>query len=427
MKKALIILLALILCTTCVFFLAACDKEKPVYETEDIKYDLSDDKSYYTVTYVGNTESGIIEIPEKIDGIPVTKIGKDAFNVEKSKANIKEVTLPKTITEISEDAFGGCTTLVKVTLPNGLKAIRKGAFAGCGNIEDIIIPSTVEFVSKDAFTGCDKLVETVDDIEYVDNWALRKTKKSLKNLKFRFETVGISDGFSTSDKAHITLPVAVRHIHSTFIYLDPDCLTTHPNGMVYLGNWLYSTSNVEYGAVLDLLSYTIGVLPTAFSEYSSAVRIHFSEVNIPKEVVTMYSFPNSSGKITVDEDNPYFKSINGVLFTKDEKTLLCMPNGTSRSTYTVPDTVTKIGKYAFFQNHIDSITLPSSLEEIGAYAFSESRIKSIKIPESVTEIKENAFKGCRFLESVTLPSRLVTIDDTAFDGCNLLDPKPHIN
>ena len=62
MKKALIILLALILCTTCVFFLAACDKEKPDYEAEGIKYDLSDDKSYYTVTYVGNTESGIIFI-----------------------------------------------------------------------------------------------------------------------------------------------------------------------------------------------------------------------------------------------------------------------------------------------------------------------------------------------------------------------------
>ena len=51
--------------------------------------------------------------------------------------------------------------------------------------------------------------------------------------------------------------------------------------------------------------------------------------------------------ITVDEGNPNYKAVDGVLFSKDDKTLIAYPKGKEGTTYTIPASVTEIGRYAF--------------------------------------------------------------------------------
>ena len=123
--------------------------------------------------------------------------------------------------------------------------------------------------------------------------------------------------------------------------------------------------------------------------------------------------------ITVDEGNPNYKAVDGVLFSKDDKTLIAYPKGKEGTTYTIPASVTKIGSDAFYGcSGLTSVTIPVGVTEIGGYAFSGcSDLTSVTIPASVTIIGSNAFSGCSGLTSVTIPASVTVIGDYAFSGC----------
>lgn len=98
---------------------------------------------------------------------------------------------------------------------------------------------------------------------------------------------------------------------------------------------------------------------------------------------------------TVGSGNAKYKSVNGLLLSKDGKTLIAGVNGG----VTIPDSVTKIG--------------------IKAFAGCRS-LTSVIIPASVTSIGHNAFVSCSGLTSVTIPVSVTVIDGGAFFDCNNL-------
>jgi len=78
--------------------------------------------------------------------------------------------------------------------------------------------------------------------------------------------------------------------------------------------------------------------------------------------------------ITVHEENSKFKSIDGVLFSKDGKYLYTYPGGKTDESYVIPDGVEKVESSAFYGNSfIKSITIPSSVKSFGYYVFGGSK------------------------------------------------------
>lgn len=94
-------------------------------------------------------------------------------------------------------------------------------------------------------------------------------------------------------------------------------------------------------------------------------------------------------------------------------------NGNKVTELVIPDGVTKIGKYAFFNCYdLASVTIPNSVTEIGEYAFKDcDGLTSVTIPNSVTEIDKYAFSGCNGLKSVTIPNSITKIGADAFENC----------
>ncbi len=114
--------------------------------------------------------------------------------------------------------------------------------------------------------------------------------------------------------------------------------------------------------------------------------------------------------------NTNFMVVDGVLFSSDGKTLIAYPNAKGGS-YTVPSTVTTIGKTAFGGcTNLRSITIPDSVSHIEDGAFNGcTNLRSITIPDSVSHIGKKAFEGCESLKTIRLPSSVTSMEN-AFEN-----------
>ena len=109
----------------------------------------------------------------------------------------------------------------------------------------------------------------------------------------------------------------------------------------------------------------------------------------------------------VPEDHPLYKTIDGVLFSKDGKTLLAYPNYKKATHYDVPAGVERIEAGAFGNEYLKTISLPIGLKSVGDYGFSGcTRLQSIALPLTVREIGKDIFHNCVSLELVSLPEGL---------------------
>lgn len=133
-----------------------------------------------------------------------------------------------------------------------------------------------------------------------------------------------------------------------------------------------------------------------------------STINIPASVTNIGFFALAANRLTtinVDEANPEFQTIDGMLFSKDTSTLIVCPSGKG-GTITIPQNTKFIYDAAFFNcESITGVTLPNGMEEIGYWAFSgATHLNNIVIPASVTSIYDAPFGGCSALNNLSIDS-----------------------
>ncbi len=124
--------------------------------------------------------------------------------------------------------------------------------------------------------------------------------------------------------------------------------------------------------------------------------------------------------IEVSENNPNYRSVDGVLFSKDGKTLCACPAARSGA-YSVPEGVTTIGYGAFHGCFfLQQILFPSGVTGIeGSTFLSCYSLTELVIPEGVSSIGEAAFWYCTKLKSITIPASVTSIKP-AFMSCSSL-------
>ena len=114
-----------------------------------------------------------------------------------------------------------------------------------------------------------------------------------------------------------------------------------------------------------------------------------SELRIPASVKHLYAtaFTYSGIKeFEIDENNPYYTVVDGVIFSKDLKTLVAFPPNSDKKEYTIPTTTKTISEGAFEGSELRYINIPDSVTSIEGWAFEDSKLRSLEMPDSVTEI-----------------------------------------
>jgi len=151
-----------------------------------------------------------------------------------------------------------------------------------------------------------------------------------------------------------------------------------------------------------------------------------TSVTIPAGVSSMganpFAYCRKLTNIKVSPMSKYFETIDGVLFEKSTKKLICFLCAFTAENYAIPQGILAIGDYAFDScTSLTNITIPDSVTSIGDGAFNDCEsLTSVTIPDSVTSIGDEAFRNCESLTSVTIPDSVTSIGDEAFFFCESL-------
>ena len=226
-------------------------------------------------------------------------------------------------------------------------------------------------------------------------------------------TIGYFAFSNCTGLTSITIPSSVTSIG---IYAFDRCTgltyVTIPGSVTSIGNHVFNNCT-------GLTSITIPNDVTSIGDYAFYNCTGLTSITIPSSVTSIGQqvFYNCTGltQIIVDSNNSNFSSLDGVLFNKDWTLLIAYPNGKSEQ-YTIPNSVTSIGNYAFYDcTGLTSITIPNSVTSISANAFSNcTGLTSITIPNSVTSIGDDAFWFCSITTLNFNPTNCTSIGSHAF-------------
>ena len=190
---------------------------------------------------------------------------------------------------------------------------------------------------------------------------------------------------------------------------DGTTLIRYPSGSAQKSFTLpASVTTIEKGAFNANVNLATLVIPEGVTRIESRAFWNMDSlktVTIPASVTDMGTWLTCASaitSITVSEENGCYKSVDGVLYSKDGTTLLEYPASKSQTSFTVPNGVRTIGEHAFFLNTF---------------------LQNIVFPEGLVEIEAYAFENCQALATFNFPTTLTTIGDSAFSysGIQVLD------
>ncbi|MBR3445259.1 MAG: leucine-rich repeat domain-containing protein [Prevotella sp.] len=462
-------------------------------------------------------------------GNSVTSIGHHAFY---NCSGLDSLTIPSSVTSIGGWAFSGCTGLDSLTIPNSVTSIGGGAFQGCKGLTYIEIPNSVTSIEYRAFEKCTRLKDiychigeplNISDLVFymvptntcalhvplgckekykvVNVWKnfqnivedLPAQSFTIGNLEYTKRGATVIVGKGGTLTGEVVIPESVEYegkqypVTSIGVVAFSGCIgltsITIPNSVTSIGENAFrgctsltsvtinsnaimsknyssssnfstifgnqvktyiigdsvtSIGNGAFQGCTGLTSVTINsnaIMSKSYSNESNFSTIFGNQVQtytIGNSVTSIgvYAFRNSTGlrAINVDGNNINYSSIDGVLFNKSQTELIRYPEG-KQGAYTIPNSVASIEGNAFIGcTGLTSIDISNSVTSFGngAFAFCTG-LTSVTIPNSVTSIAEDLFNGCTGLTSIDIPNSVTSIGDYAFISCTgLTDIYCHI-
>lgn len=386
--------------------------------------------------------------------------------------------VPSNVTNISDNAFWGCSSLTGITIPKGVVDIEGGALGFCGSLASLNIPSTATNIGVWAFYGCSNLTAIVVDtnnpayastngvlfdrnhttlIQYpagspTNSYAIPNGVTSvaqsafsysgnLTNVTFSPSVTDIGDEafeYCTS-LATVVVPNTVTNLgYQAFYYCGSLTSATLGNGVtsidletfancvslnhVVFGNSLTNIGEDAFYYCYNLTSLNLPNSLVTIGDQAFSVLFYLQQLTLPASLVNIgdYAFQDcgltnltipagvtnigssvfqscsSLVAINVATNNPAYSSRGGVLFDRNQTTLIRYPAGLTTNTYVMPNGVTSIAQGAF---------------TISPY------LNNVICPDSLTSLGQFAFAGCNGLTTITLPASITNLDAYAFSAC----------
>ena len=359
------------------------------------------------VLYVDST---LISAEKSIDGAyeikqGTTLVASAAFN---ECYGLTSVTFPAGVTGLCEGAFLRCDGLSAVRLPDGLISIGDSAFSHCTGLMDVSIPDSVTYIGYGAFedSGIYNAFNFDGNVFYIDNALIRASENlsgeyaikegttaiaeaafanareltdvvvpnSIKVIARRtfdecvsLRKVVLSDGlkeigdrafFNCCKLTDLTIPSSVTEIGTVAFYSTALERVDLPQNLTVINHGLFENSSLKEINIPETVTY-IGFEAFADSELKSV----YIPASVEKIEDDAFGGRYSLEKITVSPENKNYASDgSGALFTKNMRTLIMLPDGTTITEYTIPDGVYTVYPWAI-DGKVEVVNVPASVDE----------------------------------------------------------------
>lgn len=380
-----------------------------------------------TVTITGcDTTVTAIEIPDTIEGLPVTKIADKAFyNGLNAHEALTSVKLPSTLTEIGLSAFYGCTNLsdVDFTACTSLTRICNNAFQGDTALASVNFPTSLKHLGDYAFSNC--------GLTAVD---LSGCTELFTIGAYAFSGDLYSNG--NQELATVKLPPNVETISNDAFNNCPKLASVDFSSCASLST--IGECAFEYTGVTDVTLpasvTTIGFGAFAYcpqltaADFSACTNLTVVEDSLFSNCSQLTSVKLPASVTVINKEAFAFCT---ALSQADLSTCLSLTEigekafygDTALSDLKLPSGMTRIGDSAFNScTSLDSLDLSvcTSLSEIGEFAFNRIPIAALSFPASLRVIGRGAFNECESLSSVTWPTNSQLTVLSGFSGCTAL-------
>ena len=301
------------------------------------------------------------------------------------------------------------------SLPEGLEYIGSDAMSYCDDGAVLRIPSTVKYIGHHAF---------FDTAEKSGDGFLGYDKVYMGMSEGEFESVETGGQWIPEYDSGLLDKKVELVFNAEKIYEDTFTLTEKEDGTAELTAFTNRANEKELR--IDTVD---GKVITSIARHPFRWDSKIETVYIGKDVKELRgeSFVNLRAlkSFVVDENNSNYTAVDGVLYTKDMKTLLCCPKAYEATEFTVPETVEVISRSAFSDCKLEKIMLPEGLKRIESMAFlkaeSLKEIVSYKgdtiyasLPEGLEFIGLDSFNYTSGLTYLYIPESIKEIGAYSF-------------
>ena len=404
----------------------------------DFMYSKTHDDTVCIEDYTGT--SSVLEVPDKIDGIAVTELGKTAFGSDPDNNPITEIQLPASITYISDsNPFMYCTKLEKISVAEDKKDYCTEDSILYTKSKDTLIcypcrkggtfftvPDSVKTLGTSALydTGLEdiKLPDGLEKIGYFSIACLpRMTSIDLSNTKV---TEILPYAFSScSTLSDVKFPEGLTYIGGGAFSSCPILKDIKlPDSLVEIGQYAFINTGLSAVIIPDNVA-EIGYCAFGYS------------TNTVGNIVADDSFTlvgklgSAAQRYATDSDTEYDYKNNFVFLTLEEyQQELDYLNIERVKSGDFEYGVTEDGAVltCCYSEEEGVLTIPAEIDgnkiiKIYPSCFSITQASEIILPDGIEELREMAFYNCKNLKKITLPSSVKLIGDRAFDGCSALE------
>lgn len=402
------------------------------------------------VTGVGNYGLTGLKSVTRVSLQPsVTRIGSHALE---DMDSLTELKLPAGIEYVGDYAFSGMDGITCLRLPEGLTHIGDYAFSDMGTLEQVFMSDGAQEMGQGVFADCEKLIQVefsqtlqkigngIFDGCPIEGVVFPETVTSIGNKLLsgsQVKYIAFEGKAPTIEWDEEDATPVFDGFSATVCYPFGDNSWTDAVKDSYGGDIAWVTMDLnemalylDYDGEVSLLglydfwyAYENYFNTEGTGENTTRAVILGEDVNLVSyDFHTPFYFCNLE-EFRVDEANPYYTSVDGVLFTKDMKTIVAYPANKAGESYEIPDGVVTVGEFsfkstrqlrhvtmadsvlaiegfAFSQAALDSIVLGNNVESMGDSALSNSTVSSVIIPESCTDMMFDIFSGCENLHTI---------------------------
>ena len=402
---------------------------------------INDNTELAITGYIGSDE--IVNIPEKLSGLPVVQINSDIIP---SNVSVKKVNIPATVKNISSSAFRYNKSIEDFS-------VDEASDYYC-SVDGVLYSKDkmklVRYPGAKVSNTCNISDDTIEILDY-SFYACNQIKDVV--IPDAVSTIGYRAFYECENLAQITLGAGLTRINDNAFSYCNNLTTVNYNctNCTYAGDYsIFSPNRYSiFGYCSKLSNFNIGNNVTQFPNNLFNSCSSIKNITIPQSVTYIGNrafyrctglenvyyegtldnwcgivFKNSYSNPCYYADNLYCdgKLVSGDVTIATDVNNYALYNSASITNVTLTDNVKKIGNGAFQKcTSLKNVTIPDSVTYIGNYAFSDdSNIESFSLPKSLTTIGDGAFQNCALIDDIVVPENVTNIGASAFYGCNNL-------